>query len=146
VLRIRQMLDKVVAILEQVGFGIRLLGTFTVLAGIAILAGAVSAGGARRGREVALYKTLGMTRGQVALAFAVEYALIGLVAGSIGTIGGVIHAWIVTRFGFRMDFGFDPAVYLIALAITIVLTVAAGLGASVRALLVRPLTALRAED
>ena len=48
--------------LDRIGLAVRFLGGFTVLAGIAILAGAVSAGSARRGREVALLKTLGMTR------------------------------------------------------------------------------------
>ena len=79
-LRIREILDKIVQVMGRIGLGIRFLGGFTVLAGIAILAGAISAGSLRRGREVALLKTLGMTRRAVLGTFAVEYALIGLVA------------------------------------------------------------------
>ena len=89
-LRIREILEKVLKVLRRISLGIRFLGGFTVVAGIAILAGAVSAGSARRGREVALLKTLGMTRRGVAATFAVEYALIGLVAGVIGAIGGSV--------------------------------------------------------
>ena len=92
-LRIREILEKVLKVLRRISLGIRFLGGFTVVAGIAILAGAVSAGSARRGREVALLKTLGMTRRGVAATFAVEYALIGLVAGAIGAAGGVALAW-----------------------------------------------------
>lgn len=142
-LKIRDVLDKVVAILTQVSRGVRLLGGFTVLAGIAILTGAIGAGAAHRGREVALYKTLGMTRAQVVAAFATEYALIGLVAGAIGTLGGISLAWIVTRFGFELPWAFLPGAYLFAIAATVVVTVTAGLSASVRALLVRPLAVLR---
>jgi putative ABC transport system permease protein len=142
-LRIREVLDKVVAVLKQLGFGVRLLGAFTVFAGIAILAGAVSAAAVRRGRQVALYKTLGMTRAQVVAVFTVEYALVGLVAGVIGTFGGVVLAWLVTRFGFEIAWAWSPAVYVVAVATTVVLSVVAGLAASARALAVRPLAVLR---
>ncbi len=142
-LRIREVLEKVVAILAQVGLGVRLLGAFTVLAGIAILAGAVSAGAVRRGRQVALYKTLGMTRAQVMVVFAVEYALVGLVAGTIGTVGGVALAWMVTRFGFEIAWAWTPASYAVAVGAAVVLSVVAGVAASARALAVRPLAVLR---
>jgi len=142
-LRIRELLEKIVAVLEQVGFGVRFLGAFTVLAGIAILAGAISAGAVRRGHQVALYKTLGMTRAQVALVFAVEYALIGLVAGLLGTAGGVVLAFAVVRFGFEIAWTWLPAAYAAAAIATVVLSVVAGLAASTRALAVRPLAVLR---
>jgi putative ABC transport system permease protein len=145
VLRIREVLEKVLSILEQVGFGVRLLGGFTVLAGIAILAGAVSAGAVRRARDVARYKTLGMTRGQVVAAFGVEYALVGVVAGTIGVAGAVALAWTVVRFGFEMDWAWTPVVYAAAVLVTTVLSVLAGLAASARALAVRPLEVLRRE-
>ena len=80
VIQIREVLERVSAILGKLGLGVRTLGLLTVLAGLAILAGAVSAGAVKRGKEVALYKTLGMTRKQVVATFAVEYALIGTVA------------------------------------------------------------------
>ncbi|MDH3813406.1 MAG: FtsX-like permease family protein, partial [Acidobacteriota bacterium] len=145
-LRIRDLLEKIVTVLEQVGFGVRFLGAFTVLAGIAILAGAISAGAVRRGRQVALYKTLGMTRAQVASVFAVEYALIGLVAGLLGTVGGVALAFVVVRFGFEISWAWNPATYVSAATATVVLSVVAGLAASIRALAVRPLTVLRHAD
>lgn len=145
-LRIRELLEKIVTVLEQVGFGVRFLGAFTVLAGIAILAGAISAGALTRGRQVALYKTLGMTRAQVALVFAVEYALIGLVAGILGTVGGVALAVAVIRFGLEIAWAWAPAVYAASVAATVGLSVVAGLAASTRALAVRPLTVLRQGD
>ena len=145
-LRIRDLLEKIVTVLEQVGFGVRFLGAFTVLAGIAILAGAISAGAVRRGRQVALYKTLGMTRAQVASVFAVEYVLIGLVAGLLGTAGGMALAFVVVRFGFEISWAWNPATYVSAATATVVLSVVAGLAASIRALAVRPLTVLRHAD
>jgi putative ABC transport system permease protein len=142
-LRLREVLEKVASVLEQVGFGVRLLGGFTVLAGIAILGGAISAREVRRGREVALYKTLGMTRAQVAVVFAVEYALVGLVAGAIGAAGAVVLAYSVTRFGMDINWAWAPVSTIGAVVLTVILSVVAGLLTSVRALAVRPLAVLR---
>ncbi|HEV2844243.1 MAG TPA: FtsX-like permease family protein, partial [Thermoanaerobaculia bacterium] len=105
----------------------------------------ISAGSARRGREVALLKTLGMTRRGVAGAFAVEYALIGLVAGAIGAAGGTVRAYGVVTRGFELPWSFDPLSLVVALAATVTLAVAAGLAASFRALQRRPIEVLRAE-
>jgi putative ABC transport system permease protein len=144
-LKVREILEKVVSLLDRLGLGIRLVGSFTVLAGIAILGGAVSAASERRGREVALLKTLGMTRGQVIRVFAVEYALLGAVAGAVGTAGAVVLAWAVTTRGMEIPFRLDPAACAAALVLTIALSIVAGIGASLRALSRRPLEVLRDE-
>jgi putative ABC transport system permease protein len=144
-LRIREILEKILQVLRRISLGIRFLGGFTVVAGIAILAGAISAGAARRGREVALLKTLGMTRRGVAATFAVEYALVGLVAGIIGALGGTVLAWGVVTRGFEIPWRFDPLSLTVALAASVALAVTAGLAASLRALEKRPIEVLRAE-
>ena len=144
-LRIREILEKILKVLRRISLGIRFLGGFTVVAGIAILAGAVSAGSARRGREVALLKTLGMTRRGVAATFAVEYALVGLVAGAIGAVGGTVLAWGVVTRGFEIPWRFAPLSLAAALAASVALAVVAGLAASVRALERRPIEVLRGE-
>jgi putative ABC transport system permease protein len=74
---VREVLEKIAALLGRLGGAVRFLGGFTVLAGIVILAGAVGATSSRRGREVALLKTLGLSRASVSGIFAAEYALIG---------------------------------------------------------------------
>jgi putative ABC transport system permease protein len=144
-LRIREILEKIVGVLNRIGLGIRFLGGFTVLAGIAILGGAISAGSARRGREVALLKTLGLTRRGVAATFAVEYALVGLVAGLIGTAGGLVLGWGVVTRGFELTWQPEALPVAVAVIGSVVLTVLAGLAASLRALERRPIEVLRAE-
>jgi putative ABC transport system permease protein len=144
-IQVRAVLEKIVSVLDRIGLGIRFLGGFTVLAGVAILAGAVAAGSARRGREVALLKTLGMTRRGVAAAHAVEYALIGLVAGAIGAAGGALLAWRVLAEGFELVWRPQPLPLALAVAATAVLTITAGLAASGRALEKRPIEVLRGE-
>jgi|CXWL01.1.fsa_nt_gi putative ABC transport system permease protein len=142
-LRIREILEKVIAVLDKISLGMRFLGGFTALAGVAILAGAVSSTAARRGREVALLKTLGLTRGMVLALFAVEHALVGLVAGVLGTGGAAILAWLILTRGMEAPWTFEPLPLALGLVASVALSVTAGLGASLRALGRRPIEMLR---
>jgi putative ABC transport system permease protein len=145
VIPIREVLDRVVGVLRQAGLGVRLLGAFTVVAGVLILGGVVSAGSIRRGREVALLKTLGMTRGGIVTVYAVEYALIGLVAGAIGAAGGTLLGWAVLTQWMQIDAGVSALAVVAAVAGTSLLAVVAGLAASAGALSRRPVEVLRNE-
>ena len=140
---IRDVLEKVSQVMSRIGFGIRFLGGFTALAGLAILAGAIAAGSARRGREAALSKSLGMTRGQVAALFAVESALAGLLAGAIGAVAGTILGAQVLDRGMEIPYRLALAPPAIAIVLTAVLAAVAGLAASATALARRPIEALR---
>ncbi len=145
-IRIREVLERIVHILGQLGLGVRLLGALTVLAGLAILGGAVAATAVRRGQEVALLKTLGMTRRQVAAGFATEYALVGLVAGVVGSAGAGAVSYLVLVHGMELEWAFDPLGHAGAVALAVVLAVVAGLAASTWALARRPVEALRSTD
>jgi putative ABC transport system permease protein len=143
-LRVRNLLEKAAEILARLGFGVRLLGAFTALAGIVILAGAVASTSLRRAREVALLKTLGLTRRGVIVLFATEYALGGLTAGLVGGLGAYALAW-----GFLeqvLELGAELPWMALPLAgvCGALLATVAGLAASLRALAVRPVESLRA--
>ncbi|MGH7899283.1 MAG: FtsX-like permease family protein, partial [Candidatus Binatia bacterium] len=125
--------------------GVRFLGGFTVLAGIAILGGSIAAGSVRRGKEVALLKTLGMTRGGVVAVFAVEYALVGLVAGVVGALGGGVLAWLIVTGWMDLDWTFDAAPFALAIAASVTVSALAVTLASAVALVRRPMEVLRTE-
>lgn len=145
VLRIRDVLEKVKAVLDRLALGVQFLGGFTVLAGLVILAGAVSASSVRRGREIALLKTLGMVRREIALMFALEFALLGALAGSIGALGGILLSHTVLTRGMEIAWSFRPVPVALAVGASVVLAVAAALLAGVRALAIRPMEVLRAD-
>ncbi|MEM6457564.1 MAG: FtsX-like permease family protein, partial [Acidobacteriota bacterium] len=145
VIRVREVLERAASILDRLGLGVRVLGGLTVIAGLVILAGAVGAGALRRGAEVALYKTMGATRPQVIGMFAVEYGLIGLVAGVIGAAGGAVLAWAVVVYGMQIDWALEPTRYALTLVISPALAALAGLAASGQSLRRRPIAVLRGE-
>jgi predicted lysophospholipase L1 biosynthesis ABC-type transport system permease subunit len=86
-----------------------------------------------------------MTRGQVVVLFASEYALSGLAGGAVGAVAGCVMAWAVARWGFEIPWRFDAALVVGATLGTALLAAAAGLAASARALAERPIEALRHE-
>jgi putative ABC transport system permease protein len=145
-LRIRDVLDKVRNVLDRLALGVRFLGGFTVLAGLVILSGAVSASSIRRSREIALLKTLGMIRREVALMFTVEFAVLGLLAGAAGAIGGVFLSRAVLTRGMEISWVFEPLPVAVAIVASIVLAAVAAVLAGGRALSSRPLEVLRGED
>ncbi len=143
VIQIREVLERVSDIIERLGVGIRWLGALTVLVGLAILSGAVTAGAVHRGKEVALLKTIGMTRRQIVAGFATEYAMIGLVAGTVGTVGATVLAYFVLTQGMEVSWSAAPTSYLVSILGTVALSVIAGLAASIAPLRRRPVEALR---
>lgn len=144
VLRIRPLLEKVAGTLGRIALAVRLLGGFTVLVGIAILAGAVAATSLKRGGEAALLKSMGVTRRGVAGLFAIEYGLLGLVAGAFGGLGALVLSYAFLRFGLELP-GW-PSLTSIPLAAvgTATLAAAAGLAASAKPLRASPIETLRA--
>jgi putative ABC transport system permease protein len=142
-LRVRPILDQVLTLLGRVAAGIRLLGSFTILAGLAILAGAVSATALRRGREVALLKTLGVTRPGITVLLLTEYGLSGLVAGAVGAGGALLLAHAYFEFLAELPVTLPLMTLPVAAVGCGILAAVCGLAASARALNVRPIEALR---
>ncbi|MEZ6014833.1 MAG: FtsX-like permease family protein [Planctomycetota bacterium] len=143
VLRLRPLLEKVTAVVERVASAVQVLGGAVTLTGVAILAVAALATAARRAREAALLKALGVTRAGVARLMAVEHALVGALAGTLGGAG----AWILA-YGFLdavLDLPGSPALWVVpaAAAAGMALALVAGSLATARARNVPPLVSLR---
>ncbi len=140
---VRQIRDQAKSILERVALAIRTLGGFTALAGVVILVASVGATTAQRARHVALLKTLGVTRAAAAGMLAVEYALVGLVAGLVGTLGANVLVWGVQTQLMRLTY--EPMVVpaVVAVVACAVGTAVAGVVGNLRALQVKPRAVLQ---
>ena len=145
VIHIRDVMDKVLVVLRNIGLGIRALGAFTIVAGVVVLGGTIAATQARRAREVALLKTLGMTRRDVIAMFTIEYALTGLAAAVVGLLAGGLLAWAVLTRLMDVPWSLRAGELIVAVVVTVGLAITAGLLASARALAVRPAEALRSD-
>ncbi len=65
---------------------VRFLAGFSMLSGVIILASSVASTRFRRIREVVVLKTLGARRGHIVKVFSTEFLVLGLLAGSVGTV------------------------------------------------------------
>jgi putative ABC transport system permease protein len=83
-LRVRGLLTRISAAVAEASHGVRLLSACTLLSALAVLAASLSASQLRRRREVALLKVLGHRSSDVLRWHALEYALLGLLAASLG--------------------------------------------------------------
>ncbi len=143
VVRIREVLQKVIDLIGDLQVGVRVLGSFTVAAALLTLAGAVAAGSQLRGREAALLKTIGSTRFDVLRAFAAEYALIGLSAAVVAAVLGLSASWWLVTRELELAWSFRPLAVLGALSAGSLLALGTGLLASAGALRRPPIDSLR---
>ena len=77
--------------------------------------------------------------------FLVENALLGFVAGTIGSIGGSFLARAVVTRGFDLVYEWSPRYLALAIAVTALLTALTSIGAGWSALRRRPMEVLRSE-
>jgi putative ABC transport system permease protein len=98
------VIDAVESVLGRINFAIRFMGLFTMATGIIILANAVAASRHRRSAESALLRTLGASTRQIRNILAIEYALLGLVAGILGVTLALAAGYALGTFVFKVDF------------------------------------------
>ncbi|KQZ80013.1 ABC transporter permease [Rhodanobacter sp. Root561] len=109
------LLDRVREIIERVGNAVRWILGFSLLAGALVLIAALASSAAERRHEAALLRTLGARRGQLRVAAACEFALLGLVAGLTAAFGAAGAGLWLGQAVFHID-GFVPPFTPLALA------------------------------
>ncbi|MFK2903200.1 FtsX-like permease family protein [Dyella ginsengisoli] len=124
------LLDRVREIVDRVSNAVRWILGFSMLAGALVLAAALASSAAERRHEAALLRTLGARRGQLRVAAACEFALLGAVAGLTAAIGAAGTGWWLGRAVFHID-GFVPplvplALYALLAAVVVMLLGLAG--------------------
>lgn len=120
------------------------------VASIGIL-GAMLALQLERGRELALFRALGMTQGQLGIMVTVQTGFIGLMSGLAAIPLGLVVAWVLIdvinrrAFGWQMDLTVSPAVLMTAVVLAVFAALAAGIYPAWWAARARPALAMREE-
>lgn len=144
-INIGDVLDSFARILDRLALAIRAIAVFCMLAGAIVMAAALAATRYRRLYESVVLKALGATRGLVARSFAVEYALLGAVAGLIGIVLASALSWAVLHFILDLPWTLQPRILATGLVLTVILSLLVGFLSTFRILGQRPLTVLRHE-
>lgn len=108
---IRQLQD----VLDQVVVAVEFLFLFTLASGVLVLYAALMGSQAERTREAGLLRALGATRGQLAQAQRIEFALVGGLSGLLAASGAAALGWALAEYQFKFPWHFDPTVWIVGL-------------------------------
>ncbi len=141
--RVKEVIAQLDTLLEKLAFGVRAASLVTILAGLLVLAGAVAAGLRARLYDSTIMKVIGATRMQIAGVYALEYALIGTLTGTLALGAGTAAATLVTRRVFDVPPVIDWGAVLLTVGGGVILTLAFGLAITWSALAAKPAEQLR---
>lgn len=142
---VREVLERVEAVLDQIALAVRLVAAFSVGSGLVVMAGALAITRRQRLYQSVILKALGATRGFVARVFAVEYALLGAAGGLAGSALAAVLAWAVLRWVFDVPWRWAPGTLAAGVVAATGLALAVGILGTRRLLKRRPLGVLRGE-
>jgi putative ABC transport system permease protein len=145
VISVREQLAAATDLFNRLALAVRGAAAVAALAGLLVLAGAIAAGARARAKEAATLKVLGAARGQILLAYAVEYGLVGVIAGVAGTALGYAAAWPVVVKVFQAHWSVDWTGVAALVGGAAALAGFGGILAALQALSKRPAPVLRAE-
>lgn len=141
--RIKDVITQVSDLLNQLAMAIAIAGSVAILAGIAVLVGAIAAARRARSYDAVLLKLLGATRGQVLFVQAIEYAALGLILSVLALAIGSAAGWYVTTRVFELGWTPDWPVVIGTVAAGGFGTLVLGLLGALPVLRARPAVALR---
>ena len=141
--RVKDALEAVGALVNNLIIGIRGASLITLIAAALVLAGALAASHHNRVYDAIILKTLGATRGRLIGAYALEYTLLGLATGIFGVVAGSLAAWMVVTRIMNLSYVWLPGPALGAAVLALAVTVLFGLAGTFRALGQKPATVLR---
>jgi len=143
VIEVGPLLTQAREILDQVALAILAAASVAVLAGIAVLLGAIAAARAARLYDTVILRVLGASRRQLLMLQLAEFGLLAAVLAVVALILGGGTAWIVITQQFEFDWLPGWGRVLATLGAGIVLVLAFALGASLPLLRARPAQTLR---
>jgi putative ABC transport system permease protein len=144
-IRVKDVVATVTDLLTRMLAAIRGANALTLLTGILVLAGALSAGLSGRLYDAVVLKTYGATRRELIQAFIIEYAILGLASAIFGITVGAAGSWFLSFWILEMPWSFSWMTAFITALLAMVLSIAAGLAVTWRALTAKPAPILRDE-
>jgi putative ABC transport system permease protein len=120
-------------------FALASVGAFVLACGVLILIGSIAMTKFQRLYETAILKTLGARKKVIVLIAMIEYGVLGLVAGVIGSLGAIGVTWLSTYGRTNIPWHLQPAVNIIGVAGTVAFVTAVGVLASGDVIVKKPL-------
>jgi putative ABC transport system permease protein len=145
VIDFHEILATIQDVMSKVTLAISVVGGLVLFSGALILVGAVAMTKFQRVYEAAVFKTLGATTQTIARMLLFEYSVLGLLAGTVGSLGAIALTWGVSRYALDIPWRIFWAEHVGGVVVTAVLVAAIGVVSSLDVLRNKPLLTLRAE-
>jgi putative ABC transport system permease protein len=128
----------------DVSSAVSILGGFVLVCGVLILIGSVAMTKMHRLYEAAVLKTLGAKRRVLVRITMIEYGVLGLLAGLIGSGAATAVTWVMSRQGDRpLPWQFHPWINVAGAILTAAIVVIVGVAATWDVVARKPLGILR---
>jgi putative ABC transport system permease protein len=145
VIDFHEILVTVRDVMSKVTLAVSVVGGLVLLSGALILIGAVAMTKFQRVYEAAVFKTLGANTRTIARMLLLEYGVLGLLAGAVGSLGAVALTWGVSRWALDIPWRVFAGEHIGGVLATAALVAAIGVLSSLDVLRHKPLATLRAE-
>ncbi len=143
VIDLEASLAQVRDVMDNASLAVQAVFLFTLFAGLAVLWAAVQSSLDERSFESAILRTLGASRKRVLSGVAVEFVVIGLLAGLLASTGASLAAWHLAVNVYDLPFQFSPALWIAGPLLGMVFVGLSGLLATWRVVTHSPVSVLR---
>ena len=143
VIEVGPILEEARSILDQVSLAILAAASVAVLAGVAVLLGAIAAARAARIYDTVILRVLGASRGQLLGLQLAEFGLLAAILAGVALLLGTGLAWAIITQLFEFDWLPDWPRILAVLGAGLVLVLAFAFAASLPVLRAKPAQTLR---
>ena len=139
----RDIVNTIESVVNKLLTLVDFMSGFAIVSGLFILSGAIASTKFRRLKESAILKTLGAKRSVVASILGYEYAMLGVIAATIGVLLSAGLSWAVMEYIVKSDWHLRIVPLGWALLTAVILTTATGILSSLDVLRNKPIQTLR---
>ena len=139
------VINTVRRVLGYVTLAISVVGAVALFSGALILIGSVAMTKFQRVHDAAVFRVLGGDTRMLATMLALEYGVLGVLAGAVGSAGALVLTWALARHVLDITWFPSPLTNVLGVVVTAAAVAVTGVVASVDVLRRKPLTTLRAE-
>jgi putative ABC transport system permease protein len=115
VFNVDDLLGQVRSIIEKALAAVQSVFLFTLMAGLVVLVAAVQASREERRYESAMLRTLGARRGTVLKGLLSEFAMLGVLSGTLAATGASVAGLYIAREVLQIPYTLDPWVWFYGL-------------------------------